>query len=117
MLIGRRIKELRIKKGLSQQQLGEIVGVTKVSVCGYENGSRVPSLETFEQMAELFGTTTDYLLGREVFLKDSNTREIIGTMSEDDINLISELKHYNSLYTKITKDIKRSINLINKKMN
>ena len=50
-------------------------------------------------------------------LKDSNTREVIGTMSEDDINLISELKHYNSLYTKITKDIKRSINLINKKMN
>jgi len=117
MLIGRRIKELRIKKGLSQQQLGEIIGVTKVSVCGYENGSRVPSLETFEQMAELFGTTTDYLLGREIMIKDSNTREIVGSMSEDDVNLILELKHYNNLYTKITKDIKRSINLINKKMN
>ena len=117
MLVGRRIKELRIKKGLSQQELGEIVGVTKVSVCGYENGSRVPSLETFEQMAELFGTTTDYLLGREVMIKDSNTREFVGTMSEDDVNLITELKHYNNLYTKITKDIKRSINLINKKMN
>ena len=44
MLIGKRIKELRIEKGLSQQQLGEIIGVTKVSVCGYENGSRVPTL-------------------------------------------------------------------------
>ena len=117
MLVGRRIKELRIKKGLSQQQLGEIIGVTKVSVCGYENGSRVPSLETFEQMAELFGTTTDYLLGREVMIKNPNTREFAGTISEDDVNLITELKHYNNLYNKITKDIKRSINLINKKMN
>ena len=65
MLISKRIKEMRIRKGLSQQQLGEIIGVTKVSVCGYESGTRLPSLETFEMMAELFGTSTDYLLGRE----------------------------------------------------
>ena len=56
MLISKRIKEQRIKKGLSQQQLGEIIGVTKLSVCGYESGTRLPSLETFEMMAELFGT-------------------------------------------------------------
>jgi len=117
MLVGRRIKELRIKKGLSQQKLGEIIGVTKVSICGYENGSRIPSLETFELMAELFGTTADYLLGREVVIKNDNTREFVGTMSQDDVNLITELKHYNTLYKKITKDVKRSISLINKKMN
>ena len=57
-----RLKELRIKKGLSQQQLGEIVGVTKVSVCGYENGSRVPSLETFADICIALSTTPDYLL-------------------------------------------------------
>jgi len=117
MLVGRRIKELRIKKGLSQQKLGEIIGVTKVSICGYENGSRIPSLEVFEMMAELFGTTTDYLLGREIVIKDDNTREIVGTISQDDLNLITELKHYNNLYNKMTKDTKRYVNLINKKMN
>ena len=117
MLIGKRIKELRIEKGLSQQQLGEIIGVTKVSVCGYENGSRIPSLEVFEMMIELFGTTADYLLGREIVIKDDNTREFVGTMSQDDVNLITELRHYNNLYTKMTKDTKRYINLINKKMN
>ena len=42
--------------GSQLRNLGEIVGVTKVSVCGDENGSRVPSLEVFEMMAELFGT-------------------------------------------------------------
>ncbi len=117
MLIGKRIKELRIKKGLSQQQLGDIIGVTKVSICGYENGTRIPSLETFELMSDLFGITTDYLLGREVIIKDGNTKEFVGTMSQDDINLISELKHYNNLYNKMTKDTKRYVNLINKKMN
>ena len=117
MLIGRRIKEVRIEKGLSQQELGEIVGVTKVSVCGYENGSRLPSLETFELMAELFGTTTDYLLGREIVIKNDNTREFVGTISQDDMNLISELKHYNNLYNKLTKATKRYVSLIHKKMN
>ena len=110
MLIGKRIKEERIKKGLSQQQLGEIIGVTKVSVCGYE------SLETFEMMAELFGTSTDYLLGREALIRSTNSREFVGSMSQDDISLITELRHYNNLYTKLTKDTKRYVNLINKKM-
>lgn len=116
MIIGKRIKELRIKKGLSQQQLGEIIGVTKVSICGYENGSRIPSLDIFEHMADLFGTTTDYLLGREVMIKNENSREFVGTMSQDDVNLITELRHYNNLYTKLTKDTKRYVNLVNKKM-
>ena len=116
MIIGKRIKELRIKKGLWQQQLGDIIGVTKVSICGYENGSRVPSLDVFEHMADLFGTTAEYLLGREVVIKNENNREFVGTMSQDDVNLITELRHYNNLYTKLTKDTKRYVNLVNKKM-
>ena len=65
MLIGKRIKDLRIEKGLSQQELGDMIGVTKVSICGYENGTRIPSLESFGLLADVFGTTTDYLLGIE----------------------------------------------------
>ena len=66
MLIGKRIKDMRLEKGMSQQELGDMIGVTKVSVCGYENGTRTPSLETFCILADIFETTTDYLLGREV---------------------------------------------------
>ena len=51
MLIGKRIKDMRLEKGLSQQELGDLLGVTKVSVCGYENGTRTPSLETFGLLA------------------------------------------------------------------
>ena len=117
MLVGRRIKEQRIKKGLSQQELGELIGVTKVSICGYESGTRLPSLEIFESLAEIFDTTTDYLLGREVLVKNENNRKVIGKISQDDLKLIEELKHYKNLYDKMIKDTKRYINLINKKMN
>ena len=42
-MIGKRVRELRMEKGLSQQELGIAIGVTKVSICGYENGTRLPN--------------------------------------------------------------------------
>ena len=40
------------KKGLSQQDLGNAIGVTKVSVCGYESGTRIPNLEKLAKLAD-----------------------------------------------------------------
>lgn len=37
MLISKRIKKLRIQNGLTQSQLGDAIGVTKVSISGYES--------------------------------------------------------------------------------
>lgn len=116
MLIGKRIKDLRIERGLSQQELGDMIGVTKVSICGYENGTRTPSLETFALLADTFETTTDYLLGREVSVVFEETREYVGSISSEDIELIQELRHYPSLYDTMLKDVKRSVSLINKKL-
>ena len=116
MLIGKRIKDMRLEKGMSQQELGDLIGVTKVSICGYENGTRTPSLDTFCILADIFETTTDYLLGREVQVVSEDGNEIIGVVSRDDINIINEIKHYPNLYGKLIKDVKRYVSLIVKKM-
>ena len=116
MLIGRRVKEARIEKKMSQEELGKLLGVTKVSICGYENGTRTPSLETFDLLADIFGTTTDYLLGREVPIVSEDNSEFIGAISKDDIDIIQEFRHYPNLYGKLIKDVKRYVSLINKKM-
>ena len=47
MIIGERLKEARLKKGLTQSQLGELLEVSKVSICGYEKGTRTPTMEKF----------------------------------------------------------------------
>ena len=116
MLIGKRIKKIRKKKGLSQEELGNLIGVTKVSICGYENGTRTPNLDTFCLLAKVFETSTDYLLGREVTVLDANEKDYIGKVSKEDIEIIEELKNNSKLYERILKDIKRYIGLINKKM-
>ncbi len=115
MLIGKRIKDMRLEKGMSQQELGDLIGVTKVSICGYENGTRTPSLDTFCILADIFETTTDYLLGREIPVVSDDGNEVIGVVSRDDINIINEIKHYPNLYGKLIKDVKRYVSLIVKK--
>lgn len=60
-----RLKELRLKFGLTQKQLAEILGVDRTAVVKYETNRNGPSSETLEQLADYFGVTVDYLLGRD----------------------------------------------------
>ena len=115
-MIGKRVRELRVKKGLSQQGLGNAIGVTKVSVCGYESGSRLPNLEKLVKLADALGCTTDYLLGRENIANNDENKTQIGYVSYEDVNLILELRHYPNLYNKLLKDTKRSASIINKRL-
>lgn len=116
MIIGKRIKDMRIKKGLSQQELGDMLGVTKVSICGYENGTRTPSLEIFELLLDKFNVSADYLLGREMHIVNEEDNEYVGSCAREEIRAIHEFRHYTSLHSKIIRDPKRYISLINKKM-
>ena len=63
MLLSKRLKELRIANGLTQRELGERVNVTKVSICCYENGTRVPTLDTLTKLGKVLDVDVDYLLG------------------------------------------------------
>ena len=57
-------KEARKRKGLSQKELGEIIHVSQGSISQWEIGKTTPDLKTIVRLANLYGTTTDYLLGR-----------------------------------------------------
>lgn len=63
-MIGSYIKLLRIKKGLSQAQLGKLLSVTQQAVGKWEKDLAEPDTQTIQKMCELFNVTTDYLLGR-----------------------------------------------------
>jgi len=59
-----RIKELRIKNDLTQEELGRRFLLNKSSVSRYERGQQVPEVDMLTKLADYFGVTTDYLLGR-----------------------------------------------------
>lgn len=77
--IGERIRTARELKGLTQKDLGDILGVSAGAVANYENGNREPNLATVLRLADLFGVTTDWLLGRE---GPSERREAISGQGE-----------------------------------
>lgn len=63
-MIGEKIKELRKNSKMTQEQLGDAIGVSKMAISYFEKGKKSPGRESLEKIADYFGVTTDYLLGR-----------------------------------------------------
>ena len=66
MTMAENIKYLRIKHGLTQEQLGEVIGVQKSAIRKYESGmvENIPR-SSIKKMADLFGVSPSYLMGWE----------------------------------------------------
>ena len=61
ILIGKRIKELRRERLLTQEQLAGLVGVSFQAVSKWENGIALPDITLVPRLAQIFGVTTDEL--------------------------------------------------------
>lgn len=61
--LGSRIAERRKNLGLTQDDLARPLNVQRQVISYYENGTRMPNIDDLATMADLFNTTTDYLLG------------------------------------------------------
>ena len=59
-----RIKMLREKHGLSQEALGNILGVKRFAIYSYEKGKNCPEMKGLIGLADYFGVSIDYLVGR-----------------------------------------------------
>lgn len=59
-----RIKSLRLKKNMSQSELATKLGIGRSNMGHIENGRVEPTKESIVLLSEIFGVTTDYLLGR-----------------------------------------------------
>ena len=64
---GKRLKELRSEKELSQKEFGEKLGFCNQSISFWESGRREPDFDTLILISDFFGVSTDYLLGRKIY--------------------------------------------------
>lgn len=74
-----RLRQLRVDKHLRQEQVANLIGVTKGAVSAYENDIRQPSYDVLIRLANLYRVSTDYLLGRQ----DMRTLDISGLTSAE----------------------------------
>lgn len=59
-----RLREVREKKDLTQQELAEKINKDRCTVSNYETGDSKPTIYVLSDLATVLGVSTDYLLGR-----------------------------------------------------
>ncbi|MCY9529142.1 helix-turn-helix domain-containing protein [Paenibacillus alvei] len=64
MTLGARLKELRRRRGYTQDQMAEKLGMNRANFSNYERGVATPPSDILPTIADILDTTTDYLLGR-----------------------------------------------------
>lgn len=118
-MLGKRIKELRLEKGLTLKQLGKMLNLGESTMSMYESGKRSPDYNTLLKLSEIFNVSTDYLLGKTEI---KNPSDKISNAVEDDPQLLdfwNELKKREELQLLFKqtknlspKDIKQIIRII-----
>ena len=66
MSFSKKLKQLRIDQGLTQEQLANGVHVSRTLINKYENGAEEPTLDNIKRIAEFFGVSEDYFNKVEV---------------------------------------------------
>lgn len=61
--LGKKLKTARIKKGLTQDDAAKRLGITFQALSNYERGVRDPDTTTLKELAKVYNTSADYLLG------------------------------------------------------
>ncbi len=83
---GNKLRDLRHKNNLSQENLGKILGISKGMLSSYESAMRMPTYDNLIKIALHFNVTTDYLLGID---KDTSINNI--NLNDEQLKAIKSL--------------------------
>ncbi len=92
-----RLKELRRKNSLSQSDVAKRLNSTPALVSAYENNERSPSLDRLILLADIYNTTTDYILGRSNIQNDKIFIDVTDLSEQQRLvinSLIKDMQNY-----------------------
>ena len=84
MTVGQRIMQKRKELGLSQETLGEQLGVSRQAIYKWESDATLPEIENLIALSRIFSVSVDWLLGEE---PSSAPKEL----SEEQLNMVQEI--------------------------
>lgn len=95
MTFGERLREMRLQKGLTQEQLAQQIGVAKSTLTGYEKGNREPDVFKIKRLLEVLDIDSDYLLGvsrdTEPEREITNTPEGYSLLNDESRKIVDNL--------------------------
>ncbi len=111
----KRLKDIRKERGLTQEEVGKGVFITKQEICLYEKGKRTPPLEVIIKLADFLEVDFLWLLGLE-YRKDLAKSKVIH-ISKEEIEIIRRLRENKELYDKLINDLDRTMQDLTLKSN
>jgi len=93
-LIGKKIRQMRIEKGFSQEQLSEKIEISPRHMCTIENGNSFPSLETFVNISEILDIDINKFFDIETLKRDrlrSEINDLIQISTPNELRLIKDI--------------------------
>lgn len=83
--LGRKIKQARLRCGLTQEKVAELVGVSRTAVSKWESSESVPTIQNLILLSGLLHTSVDHLLGL-----DRKNRSITMTLTPEAVSLLEK---------------------------
>lgn len=94
-MLASRLKYLRTKHKKKQQDLADFLGITRQGYAKYENGTGEPDNSTLAKLADFYGVSTDYLLGR------TDTPEPLDDKDEAEFQAFANNPELNTFYKEL----------------
>jgi len=116
MFTGKRIKEKRLEHKFTQEELGRMLNVSKVSVCNWENDIKYPSSKNIIQLSKILNTPVEYLVGNDTYVVSQNEENYGLMMANEEIEIIKELRLHKKLYDMLMESPKRAMERIEKNL-
>lgn len=92
--MGRFLKELRKEKGFTQEQLGELIGVTNKTISRWENGNYIPPIECLEMLSDIYQISINEMVAGECVAEEK-----IKEIAEENISsVIKDLQNENQKF-------------------
>lgn len=98
MTFGNNIKNLRVKKNMTQSDLAEKLNLSRPTIGRYENDERFPDKDTIIELAELFDVSIDEMFGRKYLKSKSIFMEDHISFKTDYIYKILRQKNFDNNY-------------------
>ena len=96
----RQLRAIREQNGLTQQQVADVLGISRSAYCGYETGRRSPDIDTLVQLSNFYGISVGKFVEKIVpqymfddeFLESQPEAHYLAQLSKEEIDLIVNLR-------------------------
>lgn len=93
MTMGERLKQLRLQRNISQEEVARTIGITRSAYSHYEINNRQPMYETLIKLSTFFGVSIDYIVNGDSSASTfKDTQEIMSML-----NMMDHVKRRNTI--------------------